>query len=137
MAPAALPGAAIPRHSAASTGMQPFMALAESAMTPESYASGTPSVDLRAHPRGVGHVALDHLHKHVDLPFAHPPGGCRSVDSTLLPPACTGKPPPAAAPHSRHARIPGYPNTREGISKQTPAAVSARAGRQVGVPAGV
>src|SRR5437773_10105463 len=43
--------------------------------------SSTHLSSLRAHLRGVGHMALDHLHKHVDLPFAHPPGGCRSVAS--------------------------------------------------------
>src|SRR5207249_8661851 len=73
-----------------------------------------PSVQLRAHLRGVGHMALDHLHKHVDLPFAHPPGGCRSVASTLRPSPCTAKPPPAQAPHSVGTRIPRLPGTREG-----------------------
>src|SRR5205823_4054997 len=75
-----------------------------------------PSAELRAHLRGVGHTALEHLHKHVDLPLAHPPGGCRSVASTLRPSPGTAKPPPAQALRPRETPTPRIPTTRKRAS---------------------
>ena len=50
-----------------------------------------PLVELRAHLRGIGHLALDHLHEHVELlPTAS--RLCPAVDSTLLRNAANASP---------------------------------------------
>ena len=66
-----------------------------------------PFVKLRAHPRGVGHMALDHL---LDLPFAHPravPIGRFDATPVRMHRETSASP----GHHSGQTRIPPLPNS--------------------------